>query len=229
MSALLHVQPPPFDLEAWRRFGREYRVEFEFCAILQTDYYAARDSYFCAQLEAQVEGRALVRSFGSLLDGVTNAMRRIAVSTGKLFRRPLNHFLEEKADERGLNSYQRIFTSYRLIGELLPRSPLAETTDGFWDELHYVIEIRNRIVHPRCARDLEVTHEEARRVAKMGNNLCAHGNQFAQWLLQKEQKLVWEHLAERRQLYPKIGRNDRCPCGSGKKYKDCCILAAWAA
>jgi len=22
---------------------------------------------------------------------------------------------------------------------------------------------------------------------------------------------------------PKIGRNDPCPCGSGKKYKKCCI------
>lgn len=22
--------------------------------------------------------------------------------------------------------------------------------------------------------------------------------------------------------YPKIGRNDSCPCGSGKKYKKCC-------
>ena len=21
---------------------------------------------------------------------------------------------------------------------------------------------------------------------------------------------------------PKIGRNDKCPCGSGKKYKKCC-------
>lgn len=21
---------------------------------------------------------------------------------------------------------------------------------------------------------------------------------------------------------PKVGRNDRCPCGSGKKYKKCC-------
>lgn len=24
--------------------------------------------------------------------------------------------------------------------------------------------------------------------------------------------------------YPKIGRNDPCPCGSGKKYKKCCFL-----
>lgn len=23
--------------------------------------------------------------------------------------------------------------------------------------------------------------------------------------------------------YPKIGRNDTCPCGSGKKYKNCCL------
>lgn len=25
---------------------------------------------------------------------------------------------------------------------------------------------------------------------------------------------------------PKIGRNDKCPCGSGKKYKNCCGRAA---
>jgi hypothetical protein len=25
---------------------------------------------------------------------------------------------------------------------------------------------------------------------------------------------------------PKVGRNDPCPCGSGKKYKKCCLEAA---
>ncbi|MBD3244209.1 MAG: hypothetical protein GF331_26695, partial [Chitinivibrionales bacterium] len=25
---------------------------------------------------------------------------------------------------------------------------------------------------------------------------------------------------------PKVGRNDPCPCGSGKKYKKCCALSA---
>jgi uncharacterized protein YecA (UPF0149 family) len=25
---------------------------------------------------------------------------------------------------------------------------------------------------------------------------------------------------------PKVGRNDLCPCGSGKKYKKCCGVAA---
>lgn len=26
-----------------------------------------------------------------------------------------------------------------------------------------------------------------------------------------------------RQLLPKVGRNEECPCGSGKKFKKCCI------
>lgn len=25
--------------------------------------------------------------------------------------------------------------------------------------------------------------------------------------------------------YPKVGRNDLCPCGSGKKYKNCCLAS----
>ena len=28
---------------------------------------------------------------------------------------------------------------------------------------------------------------------------------------------------------PKIGRNDPCPCGSGKKYKNCCMRKSGAA
>ena len=32
--------------------------------------------------------------------------------------------------------------------------------------------------------------------------------------------------AEPRVLGQKVGRNDPCPCGSGKKYKKCCLLKA---
>jgi uncharacterized protein YchJ len=32
------------------------------------------------------------------------------------------------------------------------------------------------------------------------------------------------HYAPVRQVHsPKVGRNDPCPCGSGKKYKNCCL------
>ena len=229
MAGIHPIQPPVFDIEAWRRFGREYREEFDFCRILQGDWVVAADLYFESDPEAHAEGRALIRCFGSLLEGLTTSMRKIAVATGKLFRQPLNPFLQEKVEERAITAYQRIYTSYRLIGEFLPRSPLAATTDDFWDELHWAIEARNRIVHPRSASDLMVTEEEVWRVAEMGNELSTHVNKFAHWLSRKEEKLLWEHLAERRHIYPKIGRNEPCPCQSGRKYKHCCVAAAVAA
>lgn len=30
-------------------------------------------------------------------------------------------------------------------------------------------------------------------------------------------------VVTQRRAGPKIGRNDACPCGSGKKYKKCCL------
>jgi uncharacterized protein len=34
--------------------------------------------------------------------------------------------------------------------------------------------------------------------------------------------------AEEAQPTPRVGRNDPCPCGSGKKYKQCCMRKAGA-
>jgi preprotein translocase subunit SecA len=42
---------------------------------------------------------------------------------------------------------------------------------------------------------------------------------------QEEQALPALEIPLRREL-PKVGRNDPCPCGSGKKYKSCCGKAA---
>lgn len=228
MHPLHPVKEALFDEEAWRRFGRDYRAEFDFCRILQGDYIAASTQFFGEGMEA-TDARAMIRCFGSLIDGLTNSMRKITIATCRLFAKPLNPFLQDKAEERGITSYNRIYTTYRLLGEFLPQSPLATVTDGFWDEVHAVIEIRNRVVHPRSLRDLELPAAEAMRVAEIGDDFCDHVNKFAHWLTRKEEKLVWEHLAVRKRIYPKVGRNERCPCGSGRKYKNCCEAAALAA
>lgn len=34
------------------------------------------------------------------------------------------------------------------------------------------------------------------------------------------------HLGTYKRVEPKIGRNDPCPCGSGKKFKKCCVMTA---
>ncbi len=41
------------------------------------------------------------------------------------------------------------------------------------------------------------------------------------WIYNREARLG---PAPIRSVSPKISRNDKCPCGSGKKYKHCCLL-----
>ncbi len=43
------------------------------------------------------------------------------------------------------------------------------------------------------------------------------------WLYTREARLG---PAPYKSNAPKVGRNDPCPCGSGKKYKQCCLLKA---
>ncbi|HWA10057.1 MAG TPA: YchJ family metal-binding protein [Opitutaceae bacterium] len=43
------------------------------------------------------------------------------------------------------------------------------------------------------------------------------------WLYLREARLG---PAPYKSAAPKVGRNDPCPCGSGKKYKHCCLLKA---
>ena len=41
--------------------------------------------------------------------------------------------------------------------------------------------------------------------------------------LQKLAKRYEEAHTVKVREHAKIGRNDKCPCGSGKKYKNCCL------
>ena len=58
-------------------------------------------------------------------------------------------------------------------------------------------------------------HDDAPRAAQGGQ---PQGNMPAQ--APKEQKVQKPVTVKREE--PKVGRNDPCPCGSGKKYKACC-------
>lgn len=40
--------------------------------------------------------------------------------------------------------------------------------------------------------------------------------------VKKEPAYVYDGEDTYRRMQPKVGRNDPCPCGSGKKYKKCC-------
>lgn len=55
--------------------------------------------------------------------------------------------------------------------------------------------------------------------------LMAAGLMNAYEYFRKEREADSVHVPEPHRSAPKIGRNDPCPCGSGKKYKKCC---GWA-
>jgi uncharacterized protein len=42
---------------------------------------------------------------------------------------------------------------------------------------------------------------------------------------QPPERLMQLIQAAAAQARPKVGRNDPCPCGSGRKYKQCCLRA----
>lgn len=74
-------------------------------------------------------------------------------------------------------------------------------------------------------RDLEkeidltnTTDEEAKEKLKDFEDSVITGDQLAQLRAlynRKPKQLVRKHA--------KVGRNDLCPCGSGKKFKNCCM------
>jgi hypothetical protein len=68
-------------------------------------------------------------------------------------------------------------------------------------------------------RDLKDTKKATQLIAQMNNNTRIWGNNGAtpKELLARKQSGASQRSAER-----KIGRNEPCPCGSGKKYKHCC-------
>ena len=67
----------------------------------------------------------------------------------------------------------------------------------------------------------------ARRMEADGVNFKSI-RQMKKWMKEHEAELRAEGTPEQHHVEtvvhegPKIGRNDPCPCGSGKKYKKCC-------
>jgi preprotein translocase subunit SecA len=64
----------------------------------------------------------------------------------------------------------------------------------------------------------EAVHEQAPRGLPAADDIRAQQDQAIAGSQQSEKKV--EPIRNRSK---KVGRNDPCPCGSGKKYKSCCM------
>jgi|GEM_PF-5062190 len=205
----------------FEKLHASFNASTALCNALKEDFRDSLDRVIADQ-DNVFARRAVVRCFGSLIDGLTRSMRFIAVDLCHVLDEPLNPFLQEKTGERHLSSHQRIYSIYRLLADFLPKSPLANLPDSRWDQLRHALEIRNRIVHPALLTDLDLTNPEMKTVMGAGHDFFSDYRQFIQWCQAREQQMLWDIPGTRKRWLKKIGRNEPCPCGSQRKYKNCC-------
>ena len=74
---------------------------------------------------------------------------------------------------------------------------------------HILDDVADRTEDPSVISTIDILSEQAERILE---NNAYFGDPFMG--IQKEMPYQRET--------PKVGRNDPCPCGSGKKYKKCC-------
>jgi hypothetical protein len=205
----------------FEKFNASMNASSALCTALKEDFRDALE-HFIDDKARGFSRRGVVRCYGSLIDGVTASMRFAAISLCEVFGEPLNPFLQEKTAERRISTHNRIYSIYRLLADFLPRSPLAHVPDVRWESLRHALEIRNRVVHPAALSDLDLSDAEMMLVVGSGHDFYRDYAQFIQWWGQKEQQMLWDLPGTRKRFLKKIGRNEPCPCGSKRKYKNCC-------
>lgn len=82
----------------------------------------------------------------------------------------------------------------------------------------HIEQPKKSIVTGMIMDDATTNRVEVDEEKKQIQETAITGQQFEQLLrMRKQRPMMREH--------DKIGRNDPCPCGSGKKYKKCCLAS----
>ena len=83
-----------------------------------------------------------------------------------------------------------------------------EAVNGDWEDAQIELGLKTKREHPRKPNSLTKWREEFQAQMAMEDALG--------------EALEFDEPGEPYIAPPKVGRNDQCPCGSGKKYKKCC-------
>lgn len=108
---------------------------------------------------------------------------------------------------------------------LLAHAEPVETEDGYFDMQE---EVDNTLTICSLIADYEAVHFESDNAAQLENDIVDFVEQLP-WIVLNYAE-CGQLLAQFNQTPAmnnrKLGRNDPCFCGSGKKYKNCCLQAA---
>jgi hypothetical protein len=73
---------------------------------------------------------------------------------------------------------------------------------------------------------LEVFQDLIRHDKKYAKRIESHYYMFKEKMREKKNNAARIHHNTKQLIAEKTGRNDPCPCNSGKKFKKCCLLSA---
>lgn len=152
--------------------------------------------------------------YGDIIDGIYNA----ATNTAQLL-------ISSDAKPHQLRKLHEIFLSAQR--QQLSREEIQEKVKSELPELQslkdWLPETRNELytfVGIILALITLIT-TTALGVAQLNNNVS--GQDVQQLVDNAIQKQIEEKKPQQAKRKKKTGRNDACPCGSGKKYKRCCL------
>jgi hypothetical protein len=116
------------------------------------------------------------------------------------------HCLAGIGDPRGIAELQKLWSVYESLSVGRPLETLAALHDRQIPELSKIRQMEQESKRFQAERRQEFA-EMATNIDRLG------GDPFG----------IPESLETVRRDGPKVGRNAPCPCGSGKKYKKCCL------
>lgn len=114
---------------------------------------------------------------------------------------------------------------------------LCQYAPEHWEEIEYIRETYPRTYADNAAFFEKVKKDKAGTEKTIEEELlaCTEGRESLEKIhesmlrayekalkTEKEPTYVYDGGDTYRRMQPKVGRNDPCPCGSGKKYKKCC-------
>lgn len=124
------------------------------------------------------------------------------------------------------------FITYFLRGLQLGGTDEYHLSNDMIDEMEYLLQIQELLKHyanvsEMDGADKQVNIRESFKIIDdmektIGDSVAAINTGLKVVRMQRAQEMRQPYHHTIRREEPKIGRNELCPCGSGKKYKKCC-------
>ena len=145
-------------------------------------------------------------------------------------RKELINYVDEEYFEKNIQ-YKRLLNYMRKSFSNIPKDEIEEMAEEIYDICAFEFSIQD-IFNIINRKNIEFESEEqlneiVQIIIELANNTRLWENngftpdEIARKNKYSDLKQSSENTFIRKK--PKIGRNDPCPCGSGKKYKKCCL------